>query len=437
MLFIRKVVSLSTSRHVPEWLLPLWACFSLSCVFSLLMWQQSTGAGLNIFDALVSLPSLLILGPLMIRRGWVGKGFLMAAAPLAVYLAFSLVSMAWANSPDYSKTFRAAGQATAIFVLFSYLKLSGHTLLLKRALLLACVCTASLGAWHLFAIYGLLDMPWTTTLYQGVGEQRLGAYGVKPANAMLATLLVAPQAAMLLGLILGEENRSLRWVGVLALAVLLLFLVALERRTGQVAIIVAIVTCIILYRNRVWYLLFGATVLCGILLLIFYPEFILSRGLSWRPAIWMSTLDSIGSAPFFGHGITNKVTPVVVFDHGQGVIQQFRHPHNMALSVIYFLGLFGFVFWVALWAPGVLARIWVRPEKQQDGYMLIPLLVGLAALMFDGGDPLSPFHFDWFCFWVPAMLLLSSQAVNGQQLMADKNRSRFQYFFPRSYDKQV
>lgn len=401
------------------------------------MWQQSTGAGLNIFDALISLPSLLILVPLMVCRGWVGKGFLMAAAPLAAYLALSLISLAWANSPDYSKTFRSAGQATAIFVLFSYLKLSGNTLLLKRALLLACICTASLGAWHLFSMYGILDMPWAATLYQGIGSQRLEAYGVKPANAMLATLLIAPQAAMLLGLLLDEKNRAFRYLGLLALAVLLLFLVALERRTGQVAIIVAIVTCIILYRNRVWYLLFGAALLCGILVLVFYPEFILSRGLSWRPAIWMSTLDSIGNSPFFGHGITNKVTPVVVFDHEQGVIQQFRHPHNMALSVMYFLGLAGFALWIALWVPGVLARIRIHPKNQQDGYILIPLLVGLAALMFDGGDPLSPFHFDWFCFWIPAMLLLSSQAVNGQHLMTDKSRSRFQCFFPPVHYKQV
>lgn len=401
------------------------------------MWQQSTGAGLNIFDALISLPSLLILAPLMIRRGWVGKGFLIAAAPLALYLLFALVSLTWANSPDYSKTFRAAGQATAIFVLFSFLQLSGNGLLLRRALLLACICTATLAAWHLVVMYGILDMPWAATMYQGIEQQRLEVFCVKSANAMLATLLIAPQAAMLLGLILGEQKKALRYLGFAALVVLLLFLVALERRTGQVAILVAIVTCIVLYRNRLWYTLFGAAVLCAILVLVFYPEFILSRGLSWRPAIWMSTLDSIGNAPFFGHGITNKVTPVVVFDREHGVIEQFRHPHNMALSVIYFMGIFGLMLWALLWIPGVLTRIRTRPEHQRDGYMLIPLLVGVASLMFDGGDPLSPFHFDWFCFWIPAMLLLSSQAVNGQYLFTGQRMSLFQHLFPPVRQKQV
>ncbi len=401
------------------------------------MWQQSTGAGLNIFDALISLPSLLILAPLMIRRGWLGKGFLIAATPLALYLLYALISLTWASSPDFSKTFRAAGQAAAICVLFSYLQLSGNALLLRRALLLACICSASLGAWHLIVMYGVLDMPWKATLYQGVSLQVLDDYGVKPVNAMLATLLIAPQAAMLLGLTIGEGNRVFRYLGLLAMVVLVVFLVALERRTGQVSILVAILTCIVFYRNRLWYLVFGGAVLCAILVFIFFPEFILSRGLSWRPAIWMSTLDSISNAPFFGHGITNKVTPVEVFDHEQGVIKRFRHPHNMALSVTYFLGIVGAALWALLWIPGVIARIRIRPEQQRDGYILIPLLVGVAALMFDGGDPLSPFHFDWFCFWIPAMLMLSSQAVNGQHLFKAQSGFRIKYLFPPAHQEKV
>ncbi len=401
------------------------------------MWQQSTGAGLNIFDVLISLPSLLILAPLMIRRGWVGKGFLIASAPLGFYLMFALVSLTWANSPDYSKTFRAAGQVTAIFVLFSYLNLSGNTLLLRRALLLACMSTATLGAWHLIGTYVVLDMPWEATLYEGIERERLEAYGIKPTNAMLATLMIAPQAAMLLGLILGEENGSFRYLGLAGLAVLLVFLIALERRTGQVGILVAIVTCIILYRSRFWCAIFGTAVLCAILVLIIYPEFILSRGLSWRPEIWMATVDAILNKPFLGHGINNNVTPVVVVDHEQSVIQQFRHPHNIALSVAYFLGVVGVILWALIWIPGVLARIRTLPEQQQDGYILIPLLVGVAGLMFDGGDPLSPFHFDWFCFWIPAMLLLSSQAVNGQHLFTGESSVRFLYLFPYAHPKQV
>lgn len=106
--------------------------FSLSSVFSLLMWQQSSGAGLNIFDVLISLPSLLILAPLMIHKRWIGAGFLFAATPLVLYLLYAILSLSWASMPDYSRTFRAAGQVLAIFTLFSYLQLAGKTHLLKK-----------------------------------------------------------------------------------------------------------------------------------------------------------------------------------------------------------------------------------------------------------------------------------------------------------------
>lgn len=431
------MVGLSAFFRVPVWLLPLWLMFSFCSVFSLLMWQQSAGAGLNIFDTLISLPTLLVLVPLMARQGWIGKGFLVSAAPLGFYLLFTLLSLAWASSPDYSKTFRAAGQVLAIFMLFSYLRLSGNTALLKRALLLACISTAIIGAWHLIVVYGLLQMPWETTLYEGSAMADMERYGVRPINAMLATLLVAPQAAMLLGLIIDENNKWFRVTGLVALAVLLLFLVALERRTGQVSILVAIVTCIILYRNRFWYAVFGLALIVSAVVMIVVPEFVLSRGLSWRPAIWLSTLDSIANAPVFGHGITNRVTPVTVFNDDGVAIEHFRHPHNMALSITYFLGLVGLALWTWIWVPGLLARIRQRPECQRDGYIVITLLVGIAALMFDGGDPLSPFHFDWFCFWVPAMLMLSNQAVSGQRRYHDTERSPLARFCLSSRNERV
>lgn len=271
----------------------------------------------------------------------------------------------------------------------------------------------------------------------GVLEEDLQGYGVKPINQMLATLLIAPQAALLLGLVIDEDNKLLRLLGFIALAVFLVFLVALERRTGQVSILVAIVTGIVLYQNRIWYFVFGVAVVISIAVFVVFPEFVLSRGLSWRPAIWLSTLNSIANAPIFGHGITNTVTPVIVFTGESGATEQFRHPHNMALSVTYFLGLVGLAFWSLIWVPGVWGRITQRSRFRGESYIVISLLVGVAALMFDGGEPLSPFHFDWFCFWVPAALMLSCQAVRGQRLFRGSRLSLRQRFFPPSKIGQI
>ena len=413
---------------VLRWVLPVWVCVSLSVMFTSLLWQKSNGAGLNIFDATLSLPALFVLAPILFRRGLIESHTLLAASPLLIYIAYALISALWAENPDASKNFRGALQVLALFILFGYLSLTGRTDLLKRALMVACFCSAIVCAWHLFVMYGVLGAPWRDVLYTGVGGVALDEYGVKKINAMLATLLIAPQAALLFGLTIRERNFVLKIAGWVALTALVLYLVALERRTGQLAIIVALVACSVLYRRPFYYMILAAVLACGLLLVVYFPDFILSRGFSWRPQIWMSALGSIAEAPLFGHGLSNTVRPVDVLNDQGEVLQTFRHPHNMALSVAYAMGILGVLLWALLWVPGVLTRLRVPASEQNDGYIVLPLLVGLSALMFDGGEPLSTFHFNWFCFWVPVTLILARQASNARSM---GNTRVWQRLFPR------
>lgn len=403
-----------TAGQVMSGLFRAWLYGSMAYAFSVLMLDVSGGARLNLFDVLVTIPALFVLTPLMVRREFMGKAFLLVTAPLALFILLALVSLVWADSPNASRTFRAALQVCGLFALFSYLYFTGHSRSLEKALFFSCVVVAVICAWHLITMYLILDLPWGNVLYQGADLPRLQSLGIKPINAMHATLIIAPQAAMLLGLILCSGEKRDQLIGGLALIVMLVFLVSLERRTGQVAILVALIACAVLYRRPVWYLLIGAVVLCAGAILMVSPEFFLSRGLSWRPAIWMTTLDLILNAPFFGHGITNTVIPVAVQEHGSGVAT-FRHPHNMPLAVAYFTGLSGLILWLLIWTPGAIQKATTRVSALRDGYMLLPMFVGLSVLMFDGENPLSPLHYDWFCFWIPAMLILSSYAVRVQR----------------------
>lgn len=407
---LMKVTDLFSESQTLYRLLTLWVYGSLCTIFSLLLWQQSTGAGLNIYDAVISLPSLLVLAPVMAYRGWLNQRFWIKSAPMFVYLGLILASLTWAESPDISKTARAVGQVLALYVLFSYLQLSGNFELLKSALFFACGGTALVAAWHLIVMYGVLNVPWEMVLYEGVAPDRLEQFGVKPINAMLATLLIAPQAAMMLGLVANEKKQTVRFMGLVALAVLVVFLVALERRTGQVAILSAVATCAFIYRSRTWYILCGAAFASGVFVYFMFPEFVLSRGASWRPEIWMATINAISESPFFGHGVANKITPVLVYDNWGRLLGTFRHPHNLPLAITYYLGVVGLFFWLCFWVPSAFSKLFDRVLAQREGYMLIPLIVGLVAMMFDGGHPLPPFHFSWFCFWVPVSLLVSSQA---------------------------
>lgn len=427
-----EVPELNLSHRARYWVLLTWTCLSLMIVFSSHLWQKSTGAGLNLFDGLLSLPSLFVLAPLMVRRKLIGRGALLAASPLFAYILFVLVSMLWAPDPDVSKTVRASIQLLALFVFFSYLQLTHNTAILRRALLLACSCTAFVAGWHLIVFYGVLQASWDTVLYFGVPQQQLMAYGVKPVNEVLGTLLVAPQAALLLGLLLDKRDQTawLKVLGGVSLVILVTMIVALERRTGQLVIVVAITVCAVVYRNRFWYLLLGLTALAGALVLVFFPDFVLSRGVSWRPSIWLSTLDAVADAPVLGHGVTNTVRPVEVYDSAAEVVRQFRHPHNMALSVTYALGVLGLVMWLALWVPGLVVRALAGDKGGNEMYILLPVIAGVVALTFDGGEPLSTFHFNWFCFWIPALLLLSSQSFYGAARYSASESSRISRVFP-------
>ncbi len=388
-----------------------WVFASIILMFTVLLWQPSTGSGLNLFDALLSLPALLVLAPLIVIKGLLTREFVCSATPLLLYVVFSLLSLMWADDPDSSKAIRGAAQVLALFVFFSYLYRSDNETLLRRGLYVACCFTAIISLWHLYVFYGVFDKPFSAVLYQGISVVRFNEMGIDPINAMLATLIIVPQAAMLLGLLIDERKQVWRILGFIALLVLVVYLVALERRTAQVALFATVIACLMLYRNRFWLSVFGVFVIVGGFIFFMFPETILSRGLSWRPDIWMATLDRISDAPFIGHGITNTVVPVVVSDESGNVLGEFRHPHNMALSVTYSLGVVGLLLWALLWLPGLLMRALRSPGKGADAYIVLPMVAGSVALVFDGGVALSPLHYYWFCFWIPTLLILAHPAT--------------------------
>lgn len=376
----------------------LWVILSVVITFTVLIWQPSTGARQNLFDVWVTLPSLVLLAPSLLKSGALR---VRALIPLWGFIALVLLSMLWADQPDVSKTLRGAVQVLALFIFFTYLFRNDEELLLRRSLLVACVSTALFCFWHLWSLFGLSGILFSLP----VGQSPLTAI-----NTMHITLLVAPQVALLLGLVLYESHRLLWILGMVGLVILVLYLVALGQRTGLVVLFVTGLMCLLLFRNRLWLGIFAALLATGAVLYVLYPELFLSRGLSWRPQIWMSTLEKIASAPWLGHGVSNRVEVMQVLGEAGNKLGEFRHPHNMALTVTYSLGVVGLLLWLLLWLPGLLQRLFVRVAPGASAYQVLFMAAGSAALLLDGGEVLSPLHYYWFCFWVPALLMLASQS---------------------------
>lgn len=399
-----------------NYLFTAWVIISLSVMFSVLLWSPSPGARLNLLDGILSMPALILLPLLTLKGKLVSRPSLMAAGVLVLYLAYGLISSLWAESPDVSKSVRAGGQILGLYAFFSCLYLSGREDILKLGLFIGCCVGALVCLWHLIGMYILLGAPLGQALYSGFSGAELNGVGVMPINMMHATLLAAPQAAMLVGLLRERRGMVYRVAGVAALAVLALFLAALERRTGQVALLVTFIVAAFVYRSRVWFVLLF--VLCGVAVAVFllHPEIVLSRGASWRPEIWLATLDKIAEKPLFGHGLSNVVEPVAVYGDNGHLLETFRHPHSMWLSVTYSLGIAGVILWGLLWVPGLIARLFFTADRAGQGYITIPLIVGAAMLLLDGGAAMATFHYHWFCFWVPVTLLLASFYRAGDQM---------------------
>lgn len=411
------------NRASQNHLFALWIILSLCLMFSVLLWSPSIGARLNLLDGFISLPALLFFPVLLIKHRLVTGPFLLGLGLLLSYLIYGLISLSWADEPDISKTIRASAQVIGLYLFFSYLFLSGRSQLLTTGLFAACMVTALLCLWHLVAMYLVVGAPLDRALYAGVPHERFVSLFVQPINLMHATLLIAPQLALLVGLCLDRRSLIYTVAGGVGVVILVAYLFALERRTGQVALMAMLLTSLLIYRNKALLFALIGFVVLGVLVYLFSPEFILSRGTSWRPEIWRSTLQEVMQAPIFGHGVTNTVVPVDVYGESGATLGTFRHPHNMALSVLYFLGGVGLVLWALLWLPGLLYMMLQARHLRQRGYILIPLVVGATVLLFDGGAALGPFHYEWFCFWIPVVLMLSALSVDDRLNLRFRSRN--------------
>lgn len=385
-----------------------WGVLGFSLMFSVLFWEPSVGAGLNLFDLVISLPALAAVPVLFWRRGWLDSVTLRSIWPLLAYTLYALASMSWAIEPNIPRSFRAGGQLLGLFLMLSIFYRSGAEHYLKLALSIGIHLATVFCLWHLLVMYGLLGVSIEQPLYTGAVESSFLAFGVDPINQMHATLLVAPMIAMQVALYKRHQVWWVQGINLISIAVMVLFLLSLQRRSGMLALLVLLFSALWLYRSR-WLgaLLTVCVMLLGLAIWL-VPDVIFSRGTSWRPEIWMSTWDRIQGHWFFGHGLSNTEVPVPVFAPTGELLQTFLHPHNLALTVWFFLGGAGLLLWCILWVPGLFMRLRSRDKAVQDDFFILPMLVGASILVFDGGEPMALFHFDWFCFWLPVLLMLSS-----------------------------
>jgi O-antigen ligase len=129
------------------------------------------------------------------------------------------------------------------------------------------------------------------------------------------------------------------------------------------------------------------------------PEYLLQRGFSYRPVLFMGGLELFKEHVLLGLGFIDYE----IFVPGNG--NYYKHPHNMYLDVAIRLGLPGLLLFAALWLS-VAWRAWEN-RKQRLGQALLALwFFASVSLLSDGIGLWFKPNADWFVTWLPIALSL-------------------------------
>ena len=138
---------------------------------------------------------------------------------------------------------------------------------------------------------------------------------------------------------------------------------------------------------------------------IFYPEIYLSRGLSYRDALWVAGIDLALDNWLYGIGDDDYSLLA------NGV--RFSHPHNVYLAIAVRLGFVAFGLWLLLW----LRAGWLAFEARMSclgNCALILWIYCTLVVMTDGQIPWSKPAEIWFVTWLPLGLVLLASSARSQ-----------------------
>lgn len=141
---------------------------------------------------------------------------------------------------------------------------------------------------------------------------------------------------------------------------------------------------------------------------------LLTRGLSYRPAIWQEALRQIQASPWFGLGYGHPQVFRV-----EGLDFALADPHNIELAVLFCGGVVGLTLWLLMYAY---AMGYAWQQRRQPAVLIASTLVvfGFVAGLTEGNSFFSRPKEHWFLIWIP-LALLAATRFNSQQPVEEHN----------------
>ncbi|WP_312702740.1 O-antigen ligase family protein [Stutzerimonas nitrititolerans] len=319
-----------------------------------------------------------------------------------LFSAWALLSVNWSDTDQaFSSLLKRPLYILMLFAACALMALHNHERLAQSTLLAALLMLP-------ITLYCLADFISSQTL-----DGRLVGTGALD-NPLLSSHIFGFFCALWLALSMTLPARQ-GLPALIAAAVMGAAVLATGSRTPLLATAMTCAWLIVACWNKraIWLMLSGAAALVALVLI--HPETLSSRGLSYRPELWIKTLSKVAEQPWHGFGFDAHLTIFLADMPTYG----FSEPHSFALGVLYYTGIIGLIIWLAMHALA-LFQCW----KHKGNFMFIVcgalLVYGIGAGLTEGGGILSRPKEHWLVTWVP-LALIAALSIRTQQAQSTRS----------------
>ena len=343
--------------------------------------------------AFLWLPTLLVAWSARARIVEVWQGQRALCFGLLGLAAWAVISLSWSGQPlNEAKPLAYI----AVFVLSFPILANGRPERIVRLMQWAGLGLAASALIAIVRFYLVDGHPWVARL-EGLGQLShpiLGAYAMGVAGILMLHWV--------------PRQRAMQALWVVALGLLGLFVVLTQSRGAALALLLTVI-CMPLWRPDRRTVIISVLALLGAIAVFWYMQaLVLERGASYRPEIFMGSLQMIREHPWTGLGLGADFTVTAV-----GIT--FDHSHNLFTSVAIELGLPGLLFWCIAWFS-VFFYAWRARATLLGQGVLGAWVFSMLAMQFDAASLLGTPRAEWFITWLPialATLLSANKACSG------------------------
>jgi len=324
-----------------------------------------------------------------------------------VFVGFYALSAFWSEGADIDRVFSKVKLAVFIpltlmsfFVLLQ--KYSALWSWMMNAYVLAAVISAAILLVMHFDIY-VIDHNYHHRL-QGMGKAFNSVHCSLFHGLALIALMFHMQSDVRL-----FESRYVRFF-----AILLLFLVVvLTNSRGPFLALCGTFAFLKFFRGHIKVLFISFCVLIpSVALAINFLDLSL-RSIDRRYQIWVQAFDIIQQKLLLGHGAGSKFFYEITIGDSYHKIE--GHAHNLYLSTLIHVGIFGFILMCLVIARALFIGV-IEWRKRGEIVALAFLVFGLIAGLFDFGGYFTNLGATWIVFWFPVTVIAAYEYAGNTKM---------------------